>query len=89
MKWLRFRLLLDPPSSPSGGPCWKRTDSSKQTGICWFFSVRDVWNIFVLQIVVTKVDKCGPRTLLTNLLDLQEVINVHTKSCFPQPFLVR
>eukprot|EP00066_Takifugu_rubripes_P001192 XP_003962219.2 PREDICTED: GTP-binding protein 8 [Takifugu rubripes] len=39
-------------------------------------------------IVVTKVDKCGPRTLLTNLLDLQEVINVHTKSCFPQPFLV-
>lgn len=45
--------------------------------------------MFVWQIVVTKVDKCGPRTLLTNLLDLQEVINVHTKSCFPQPFLVR
>ncbi|CAG11201.1 unnamed protein product, partial [Tetraodon nigroviridis] len=38
--------------------------------------------------VLTKVDKCGPRTLLTNLLDLQEVINKHTTSCFPQAFLV-
>lgn len=39
-------------------------------------------------VVLTKVDKCGHRTLLTNLLDLQEVINKHTTSCFPQPFLV-
>lgn len=44
---------------------------------------------FVAQVVATKVDKCGHRALLTNLLNLQEVINKHTTSCFPQPFLVR
>lgn len=49
----------------------------------------DKWIVFVMQVVLTKVDKCGHRALLTNLLDLQEVINKHTTSCFPQPFLVR
>ncbi|XP_032385270.1 GTP-binding protein 8 [Etheostoma spectabile] len=38
--------------------------------------------------VVTKIDKCGSGTLLTNLLDLQDVVKTHTTSCFPQPFLV-
>lgn len=51
--------------------------------------IDDVRIVFVVQVVLTKVDKCGHRALLTNLLDLQEVINKHTTSCFPQPFLVR
>ncbi|KAA8577547.1 hypothetical protein FQN60_017466 [Etheostoma spectabile] len=38
--------------------------------------------------VVTKIDKCGSGTLLTNLLDLQDVVKTHTTSCFPQPFLL-
>ncbi|KAF1382192.1 hypothetical protein PFLUV_G00141070 [Perca fluviatilis] len=38
--------------------------------------------------VVTKIDKCGSGTLLTNLLDVQDVVKTHTTSCFPQPFLV-
>ncbi|XP_040913935.1 GTP-binding protein 8 [Toxotes jaculatrix] len=38
--------------------------------------------------VVTKIDKCGPGTLLTNLLNLQGVVKTHTTCCFPQPFLV-
>uniref|UniRef100_A0A3Q3X332 GTP-binding protein 8 n=1 Tax=Mola mola TaxID=94237 RepID=A0A3Q3X332_MOLML len=40
-------------------------------------------------VVVTKIDKCGRGTLLTNLLSLQEVVKTQTSSCFPQPFLVR
>ncbi|KAM3608364.1 uncharacterized protein V6R79_023891 [Siganus canaliculatus] len=39
-------------------------------------------------LVVTKTDKCGLGTLLTNLLSLQEVVQRQTTSCFPQPFLV-
>lgn len=39
-------------------------------------------------IVVTKIDKCGPGTLLTNLLNLQDLVKTETTSCFPQPFLV-
>ncbi|XP_040057747.2 GTP-binding protein 8 [Gasterosteus aculeatus] len=39
-------------------------------------------------LVVTKIDKCGYGTLLTNLLDLQEVVKTRTTSCFPQPLLV-
>ncbi|XP_029314211.1 GTP-binding protein 8 [Cottoperca gobio] len=39
-------------------------------------------------IVVTKIDKCGYGTLLTNLMNLQDVVKTHTTSCFPQPFLV-
>ncbi|XP_037344455.1 GTP-binding protein 8 [Pungitius pungitius] len=39
-------------------------------------------------LVVTKIDKCGYGTLLTNLLDLQEVVKTQTTSCFPQPLLV-
>ncbi|XP_072300114.1 GTP-binding protein 8 [Eucyclogobius newberryi] len=39
-------------------------------------------------IVVTKVDKGAPRSLLLNLLSLQNVIQNETTSCFPQPFLV-
>ncbi|XP_054471407.1 GTP-binding protein 8 [Anoplopoma fimbria] len=38
--------------------------------------------------VVTKIDKCGYGTLLTNLLDLQDVVKTQTTSCFPQPILV-
>nr|XP_020462141.1 GTP-binding protein 8 [Monopterus albus]XP_020462142.1 GTP-binding protein 8 [Monopterus albus]XP_020462143.1 GTP-binding protein 8 [Monopterus albus] len=38
--------------------------------------------------VVTKMDKCRPGTLLTNLLHLQNVVKTQTTSCFPQPFLV-
>lgn len=38
--------------------------------------------------VVTKIDKCRPGTLLTNLLNLQDVVKTETTSCFPQPFLV-
>ncbi|XP_044073683.1 GTP-binding protein 8 [Siniperca chuatsi] len=38
--------------------------------------------------VVTKTDKCGHGTLLTNLLNLQDVVKTQTASCFPQPFLV-
>lgn len=38
--------------------------------------------------VVTKIDKCGSGTLLTNLLNLQDVVKTETKSCFPQPFLI-
>ncbi|XP_075938019.1 GTP-binding protein 8 isoform X2 [Anarhichas minor] len=40
-------------------------------------------------LVVTKIDKCGYGTLLTNLMDLQEVVKTQTTSCFPQPLLVR
>ncbi|XP_038575622.1 GTP-binding protein 8 [Micropterus salmoides] len=39
-------------------------------------------------IVVTKIDKCGHGALLTNLLNLQDVVKTQTASCFPQPFLV-
>ncbi|KAK7938860.1 hypothetical protein WMY93_002186 [Mugilogobius chulae] len=39
-------------------------------------------------IVVTKLDKGAPRTLLTNLLSLQNSVRSETTSCFPQPFLV-
>ncbi|KAM8856795.1 GTP-binding protein 8 isoform 2-T3 [Spinachia spinachia] len=39
-------------------------------------------------LVVTKIDKCGYGTLLTNLLGLQEVVKSRTTSCFPQPLLV-
>ncbi|XP_075938015.1 GTP-binding protein 8 isoform X1 [Anarhichas minor] len=39
-------------------------------------------------LVVTKIDKCGYGTLLTNLMDLQEVVKTQTTSCFPQPLLV-
>ena len=45
--------------------------------------------VFVPQIVVTKIDKCGRGALLTNLLSLQEVVAERTSSCFPQPILVR
>ncbi|CAI5656585.1 GTP-binding protein 8 [Oreochromis niloticus] len=38
--------------------------------------------------VVTKIDKCGSGTLLTNLLNLQDVVKTETTSCFPQPFLI-
>ncbi|XP_044221292.1 GTP-binding protein 8 [Thunnus albacares] len=38
--------------------------------------------------VVTKIDKCGRGALLTNLLNLQDVVKTQTTSCFPQPFLV-
>ncbi|GAA6229016.1 GTP-binding protein 8 isoform X1 [Lates japonicus] len=38
--------------------------------------------------VVTKIDKCGRGTLLTNFLNLQDVVKTHTTCCFPQPFLV-
>lgn len=38
--------------------------------------------------VVTKIDKCGSGTLLTNLLGLQDVVKTQTTSCFPQPLLV-
>ncbi|XP_071393055.1 GTP-binding protein 8 isoform X1 [Centroberyx affinis] len=38
--------------------------------------------------VVTKIDKCRQGTLLTNLLNLQEVVKTQTTSCFPQPLLV-
>ncbi|KAI3356583.1 hypothetical protein L3Q82_017783 [Scortum barcoo] len=38
--------------------------------------------------VVTKIDKCGHGMLLTNLLNLQDVVQTQTTSCFPQPFLV-
>lgn len=44
---------------------------------------------FFLQIVVTKIDKCGPGALLTNLLTLQNVVKTQTSCCFPQLFLVR
>lgn len=44
---------------------------------------------FIVQMVVTKIDKCGSGTLLTNLLNLQDVVKTETKSCFPQPFLIR
>lgn len=40
-------------------------------------------------IVVTKIDKCGHGTLLSNLLSLKEVVRGHTSSCFPQLLLVR
>uniref|UniRef100_UPI0037E9A1F6 GTP-binding protein 8 n=1 Tax=Semicossyphus pulcher TaxID=241346 RepID=UPI0037E9A1F6 len=39
-------------------------------------------------IVVTKIDKCGHGTLLTNLMNLQDVVKTQTASCFPQPLLV-
>ncbi|XP_008327172.1 GTP-binding protein 8 [Cynoglossus semilaevis] len=39
-------------------------------------------------IVVTKIDKCGPGALLTNLLTLQNVVKTQTSCCFPQLFLV-
>lgn len=39
-------------------------------------------------IVVTKIDKCKHGTLLTNLMNLQDVVQTQTTSCFPQPFLV-
>lgn len=39
-------------------------------------------------IVVTKIDKCGSGVLLTNLLNLQDVVKTQTTSCFPQPFLI-
>ncbi|XP_068428810.1 GTP-binding protein 8 [Clinocottus analis] len=39
-------------------------------------------------VVVTKIDKCGSGTLLTNLLGLQDVVKTQTTSCFPQPLLV-
>ncbi|XP_035031129.1 GTP-binding protein 8 [Hippoglossus stenolepis] len=39
-------------------------------------------------ILVTKIDKCGQGALLTNLLNLQEVVKTQTSCCFPQPFLV-
>lgn len=38
--------------------------------------------------VVTKMDKCGQGALLTNLLNLQDVVKTQTASCFPQPFLI-
>ncbi|KAL3970203.1 E3 ubiquitin-protein ligase [Sarotherodon galilaeus] len=38
--------------------------------------------------VVTKIDKCGSGTLLTNLLNLQDVVKTEMTSCFPQPFLI-
>ncbi|KAM7407909.1 hypothetical protein PAMA_003594 [Pampus argenteus] len=38
--------------------------------------------------VVTKIDKCGRGALLTNLLNLQDVVKTQTTSCFPQPFLI-
>ncbi|TNN56318.1 GTP-binding protein 8 [Liparis tanakae] len=39
-------------------------------------------------IVLTKIDKGGTGTLLTNLMDLQDVVRTQTSSCFPQPLLV-
>ncbi|KAM9364073.1 GTP-binding protein 8 isoform 2-T2 [Pholidichthys leucotaenia] len=39
-------------------------------------------------IVLTKVDKCGTGTLLMNLLNVKDVIQTQTSSCFPQPFLI-
>ncbi|XP_077436495.1 GTP-binding protein 8 isoform X2 [Vanacampus margaritifer] len=39
--------------------------------------------------VLTKTDKCSRGSLLTNLLNFQDVIKTQTTSCFPQPFLVR
>ncbi|XP_034550359.1 GTP-binding protein 8 isoform X2 [Notolabrus celidotus] len=39
-------------------------------------------------IVVTKIDKCKHGTLLTNLMDLHDVVETQTTSCFPQPFLI-
>ncbi|KAM3862177.1 GTP-binding protein 8 [Diretmus argenteus] len=39
-------------------------------------------------VVVTKIDKCRQGTLLTNLLNLHEVVNTQTASCFRQPLLV-
>ncbi|KAM4558364.1 GTP-binding protein 8 [Odontesthes bonariensis] len=38
--------------------------------------------------VVTKIDKCTHGALLTNLLNLQDVLKTETSSCFPQPFLI-
>ncbi|XP_035533160.1 GTP-binding protein 8 [Morone saxatilis] len=38
--------------------------------------------------VVTKIDKCGHGALLTNLLNVQDVVKTQTTSCFPQPFLI-
>lgn len=43
----------------------------------------------LLQVVVTKIDKCGHGALLTNIMNLQQVVKTQTTSCFPQPFLVR
>ncbi|TRY91858.1 hypothetical protein DNTS_027201 [Danionella cerebrum] len=42
----------------------------------------------MFQLVVTKIDKAGPGTLITHLLQLQDFINTQTKACFPQPFLL-
>ncbi|XP_030283283.1 GTP-binding protein 8 [Sparus aurata] len=39
-------------------------------------------------LVVTKIDKCGHGTLLTNLMKLHDLVKTETTSCFPQPFLV-
>lgn len=39
-------------------------------------------------IVVTKIDKSKQGTLLTNLMNFQDVVKTQTTSCFPQPFLV-
>ncbi|MED6291672.1 GTP-binding protein [Characodon lateralis] len=38
--------------------------------------------------VVTKIDKCAQGALLTNLLNLQNVVKTQTTSCFPQPLLI-
>ncbi|XP_056289361.1 GTP-binding protein 8 [Pseudoliparis swirei] len=42
----------------------------------------------VLQMVLTKIDRGGTGTLLTNLMDIQDVVRTQTSSCFPQPLLV-
>ncbi|XP_068185647.1 GTP-binding protein 8 [Antennarius striatus] len=39
-------------------------------------------------VVATKIDKCGTGKMLNNLMDLQEVVQTQTSSCFPQPMLV-
>lgn len=38
--------------------------------------------------VVTKIDKCGPGALLTNLMNLQDLVKTQTTGCFPQLFLI-
>ncbi|XP_034042912.1 GTP-binding protein 8 [Thalassophryne amazonica] len=38
--------------------------------------------------VATKIDKCGSGKLVLNLLNLQNMMNTNTSTCFPQPFLV-
>ncbi|XP_028993474.1 GTP-binding protein 8 [Betta splendens] len=39
-------------------------------------------------VVLTKIDKCRPGTLMAHLLHLQDVVKTQATSCFPQPFLV-